>query len=176
MTVKPASPPPSPVPAAVPAPVALTPAEKRALREKARREFQATERERLAVTAAEKAGAPAAKPKATPGVDALPSDIPPPDVLVGWVAVFLRGVVYPVLSLAAHLPPMRGRLDLARYTPAMARDEAAAWLPLVQEYATFRAVVRWTTIPARLLENVHDLFTRKGGEAAPVKTVGGKAP
>lgn len=139
----------------------LSAKDKRKLREQARREaeaaFKAAEVERLkaerGITAAP------AKPAPAPAVQPAPApDVPADAVLASWAAVFLRGVLYPVISLGARL--FGGRLDLDRYTVTRAEADASAWVPLLREYSTLRALVKWTTVPARVVATARELFKR----------------
>jgi hypothetical protein len=145
--------------------VELTPKEKRALREQARREVLTAEKERIAKERAAK-DAPAT-PSGAPTPAPAP-DIPADAVLVSWAAAFLRGVLYPAISLGVRVLRV-GRLDLALYTDARAKDEAAAWVPLLREYDTLRGVVKWMTVPARVVATVRDLFRSRESkpDAAP---------
>lgn len=144
-----------------PAPGELTPADKRALREKARREFQAAERERLAAEKAAKTGAPAAGTKAAPGA----AETPPPAELDARTdaqrqadaAVFLRGVVWPVASVLAWLFGW----ELGDLTDAMAKDDAASWVPLARRYRWLDLAFTWAGAPARLAGRVRELAHRR---------------
>lgn len=144
---------------ATPAPAPeLSPKEKRALREKARREFRASERERLAAEAAAAAPAPeketTADPSRTDGQRA--SD----------AAVFLRGVLFPFLSLLAY--PFGYRLKLADFTEAKAREDAACWVPVARRYRFIDLLILWAGVPARIVARVRELVERR--EPKPEKT------
>jgi hypothetical protein len=137
----------------------LTAKERRAAREEARRQVVAAEKARLQAAALAKDGKAPPATASAPAAPVAPVEPLPPDaVLVGWVAVFLRGVLYPVLSLGARL--FRGSLDLRRYDEARAKAEAAAWVPLLKEYGWLRGVVKWTTVPAQVVATVRDLFNK----------------
>ncbi len=89
-----------PVPALVPA-VELTPKDKKALREEARRAFKAAEVARIA---AKTAPAPAPAGATTPAAAPAPLDPARTDAQrTADAAVFLRGVLFPLLGLGAFL-------------------------------------------------------------------------
>jgi hypothetical protein len=151
------------VPEAVPveaANVKLSPADKKALREQARREFRTAERERLEAEAAAKAGG-APKPAAatstpapgTPAAAAAPER--KPDDSTRDCAVFLRGVLMPLVALLAR--PFGFTLDLAAFTEAKAAEDAKAWLPLLRLYPAVDRAIAWVSAPARLVARVREL-------------------
>lgn len=158
--------PPAPVPAELP-PVELTAEAKKKLREQARREaeakFKATEVERLM---AAKTGA-APPPKVAPGAPAAePVDPNRTDAMrAADAAVFLRGVLWPVLSVLALFTPW----ELAELTEAMSKEDGAAWVPVARRYRWVDLLITWAGVPARLVARVRSLAVRR----KPKQVVGG---
>lgn len=152
------------VPDPVPGVPELTAKEKRALREEARREFKASEKARIAATST-------AGKKAAPAEGAAPAAAAEPEYsdaqLREATAHFLRGVLFPLLSVLVL--PFGYRLDLAALSDAHARDDAAAWLPMLRLYGWLRAVVTWTAVPARLVARVRELARKREKKAPPEK-------
>lgn len=144
---------------AAPAPAAppeLTAKEKRALREQVRRDFKAKEAERLGVEAAKKAPAKEAEPEKQ---DPARTDAE----RAADAAVFLRGVVWPLTALGAWL----FGYDLGELTEAMAREDAAAWVPLARRYRWLDLLVTWASAPARLIRRVRDLARKRAAPEPP---------
>jgi len=153
--VPPTAPQPVPNPPKAPEP---TPAEKRALREQARREFRAAERARLEAEAKAKAGPAPGEAKApAAAADAGPARTDADRV--ADTAHFLRGVFMPVLSVLAL--PFGYRLRLADFTAEKATDDAAAWLPIVRRYRWLDLVVTWAALPSRIVARVRELAERR---------------
>lgn len=156
-------------PAAPAAEVELTAKELRALREEARREakgkFKAAEVERLTTAEAKKRGVPA--PTSAPGaVQPSPAAEPIDPTRTDGdrradAAVFLRGVVWPVASLGAWL----FGYDLAELTEAMAKDDAASWVPLARRYRWLDLLFTWAGAPARLIARVKELKRKREPKA-----------
>jgi hypothetical protein len=151
-------------PAAKPPAVELTAKEQRALREEARREarakFKAAEVERLTDAEAKKRGvpAPSSAPAAAPSPAGEPLD---PNRTDGDrradAAVFLRGVVWPLLSLGSLLLGF----DLGELTEAMAKEDAASWVPLARRYRWLDLLFTWAGAPARLIARVKELKRKR---------------
>lgn len=168
---------PETVPAAVPdAPASpglpeLTPKDKKRLREEVRREFKAAERERMEKAAASKTGAAPSEKSAAPAASSAPEPEFTDPQLRENAAHFLRGVLFPFLALLAL--PFGYRLDLKKLTEAQARDDAAAWVPVLRLYGWLRAVVTWTAVPARLFARLRELAVKRerpeaGGQVVPL--------
>lgn len=168
MTPKPPTPPataptqpkPATPPAATRAPELpeLSAADKKALREQARREFRAAERERLEAQAAGKAPPPKAGATAPAPADADQVDPTRTDAQrAADAAAFLRGVVWPIAGLAAWL----FGYDLGELTEAMAREDAASWVPLARRYRLVDLAITWAGAPARLIARVKALKTKR---------------
>ena len=143
----------------------LTAREKKAARERARRAFQKSLREQAAAAAAPTNAAPAGAESAPPTGDAppAPSSARGDDDRARDLAVFLRGVVYPILAVVALFTPWR--LDLSQFTDADAAEEARAWVPLARRYAWLDNVCTWASAPARMVQTVRRIARRK--DAAP---------
>jgi hypothetical protein len=151
------------VPEAVPADAVeeakrkLAPKDLKAIREQARREVRAAEKERLEAEAAAKSGAP--KPPAatstpgTPAAAAAPER--KPEDSTRDCAVFLRGVLMPIVALVARWAGYT--LDLAAFTEAKAAEDAKAWLPLLRLYPAVDRAIAWVSAPARLVARVREL-------------------
>jgi hypothetical protein len=150
--------------------VVLTPKQRRAAREVARREVIAAERARIEAERAGSSPAPAPEPEPTSAPDA-PAPLAPPAPAVelgqrsdadreGEAAVFLAGVLFPTLAfLASWFTPWR--LDLERFTEAHAREDAKAWVPLMRRYVWLDRAVAFTTAPARIIRRLRELKVRK---------------
>ena len=153
-------------PAAAPAPaVELTPADKKRVREEARREFKARELARIAAKSAP-AAAPAGAP--APAAASTPADPTRTDAQrAADAAVFLRGVLWPFLGVGAYL----AGYTLREFTVAMSVEDAASWVPLARRYRWVDLLITWAGAPARVLARVRELAQKRGAgkkaEAAP---------
>lgn len=150
----------------------LSPKEKRALREQARREFKAAERARLAAERApEDAGTPASAPAPVAAAAAAPPA--PPERTdadrARDAALFLRGVLFPLLSILAGV--VGYQLTLDKFTEAQAADDAKAWVPILGRYAWLDRLVAAVTLPARTVARVRELARKKEPEAPAAKVV-----
>ncbi len=149
---------PDTVPPAVPAtPKAaeLTPKDKRALREQARREFKAAELERLAAASPVKGQAEPPPSQADAPADSTRTDAQ----RAADAAVFLRGFLMPLLSLLAY--PFGWSLDLAKFTEAQAKEDGAAWVPVARRYRWVDVLITWAGVPARITARVRELAQRR---------------
>lgn len=148
---------PSSAPVAV---VELTPKEKRAAREAARRAVIQAERERIEAARAATAPADAPTRAAAPTAQL---DQPKPrddDERAADAAIFLRGVLFPLLAVLATV--FSGfRLDLEKFTAKQAEDDARAWVPVLRRYRSLDVLVTWVGVPARLVSRVRELAVRK---------------
>lgn len=152
----------SPAPTAAPA-VELTLKEKRALREQARREFKASKRAELAAQDGAKAAPPAG--------GAAPATAAPQrtdDERTRDAAVFLRGVLFPLLSVVALL--IGYRLDPLSETAAA--EDATAWVPILRRYGWADSLVTWVGAPARLVARLRQLAHRKEPKEPGGRVVG----
>jgi hypothetical protein len=139
--------------------------EKRRIREEARREFKAKELARIEAASTKTKGAPAEKTATEAPAKPLEPEFTDAQLREN-AALFLRGVLFPVLSVLAR--PFGYRLDLASFSEAQAREDGAAWVPVLRLYGWLRTVVSWTAIPARLTARVRDLARKR--EAAKEAT------
>lgn len=164
------------VPEAVPSAEAIEEAKRKlsakdvkAIREAARREVKAEEKARIEAELREKTGGAAkpAAPAAAPGAAAAPAAAPErkPEDSARDCAVFLRGVLFPLLALVAR--PFGYRLDLAAFTEAQAAEDAKAWVPLLRLYPTLDRVVAWVSAPARVVARVRELARPREKEPTP---------
>jgi hypothetical protein len=160
-TVAQAEPAATPAVPAAPGLPELSPKDKKRVREEARREFKAAELERLGKAAEKKTAlaAPSAASAAAP-VEPTYTDAQ----LREAAAVFLRGVLFPVLSVLVL--PFGFRLELEKFTEPASRDDAAAWVPVLRLYGWLRTVVVWASVPARLVARVRELKVRRERPAA----------
>lgn len=153
---------PSPSPAQPSAGNKLTPAEKRALREQARREFKAQEAARFAAAkAGTDGGTPAAAaggPAAAPGTPPDPSTRTDAD-RARDAAVALRGVLMPVAGLFAGF--FGYDLVLEEFTEKQAGEDARAWVPILARYRWLDVAVTWMSAPARLVARVRELARKR---------------
>lgn len=159
---KPTAPAPAPVAPKLPE---LTGAEKKALREQARREVKAAEKARLEAEA-EKKAAPAPATKAAALAAPLQLEADRTDTQrVADAANFLRGVLMPIIGVLAF--PFGYRLRLADFSPEKAREDATAWVPVVRRYRWIDLVITWAGVPARIVSRVRELAERRTNEPAP---------
>jgi hypothetical protein len=157
---------PGTVPAAVP-PFKLKPDEVRALREQARREVLAEEKDRIAKDRAAKGKAPAPAAKAEPpaGAPSTPAELDPARTdahRAADAAMFLRGVLWPVVGGVAWLVGW----DVDPYTAAMAAEDSTAWVPLARRYRVVDLVITWAGVPARLMARIKELAHRRPASQA----------
>jgi hypothetical protein len=131
---------------------------RKAARERERRRMAKEQRERLRETAPAEpaASAPAAAPAALDAPAGRTDDDRARDL-----AVFLRGVIYPVLAVVAMFTPWR--LDLAAFKDADAEEEARAWVPLARRYGWLDSLCTWASAPARMVGTVRRISRRKDG-------------
>lgn len=155
----------------------LTPRERRAIREQERKAFRAQVRAELAAkTGAKDAKGPPAPKAAAPEAPAEPERTDA--ARAADAAAFLRGVVWPVVSLFAGLLGYR----LAELTEGEAADDAAAWVPLCRRYRWLDVTVTVAAMPARLIGRVRTKASRKPaagekrGEVVELRGKGGANP
>jgi hypothetical protein len=161
----------APVPAVTRAPsdaAELTDAEKRALREQARRAFIAEQKARLAKTAS--AASPAKKKGAEPAAIADEPVTPgrSDEDRARDAAMFLRGVLWPVLALGAVLFGYR----LEPLSDEAALEDGKSWVPVARRYRWFDVLITWASAPARVVARVKELARKEPPKPA---TVEGKA-
>jgi hypothetical protein len=138
----------------------LSPKERRAARERARREVQAAERARIAAARAPEGPI---TPPGTPEASTAAVEAPrAPGALVRTdeerardAAIALRGVLLPAVALLASL--FGYRLALEDFTEAKAAEDARAWVPILARYRWLDVAVTWASAPARLLARVREL-------------------
>lgn len=156
----------------------LSPKEKRALREQARRAVLAEEKARIAAARApERAATPAAPVPAASSGSEPPA--PPPtttertdDDRVKDAAAMLSGVLFPLLSLCAL--PFGYHLALDEFTDAKALEDAKSWVPLLRRYRWLDLACTWVGMPARLIRRVRELARPRSAPPAEKKTEGGR--
>lgn len=155
-------------------PVKLSPKQRKALREQARRDALRAERERIEAKRASdradtRAAAPEAAPPPAPAAVAAP---PPPSAdpsrtdedRARDAGMFLRGVVMPLASFVAGF--FGHRLELAAYTEAQALEDGKSWVPLMCRYPWLDSLVTWASAPARFIARVRGLAKPKPTEPA----------
>lgn len=137
------------------APAPLTPYQRRKAREREREAAREKRRAARQTKAIGSAQDPSTEGSKRPSVAEAPerSD----RERAADLAVFLSGVIWPVLSLVSRIFGW----DLSPLDAAEAAEDAAAWVPAARRYRWLDIAATWAAAPARLVARVRQHAKRR---------------